>query len=630
MGKVVKAAAIAALVIAGGIYLTGPNMALLRGFFGKALLAFGISKASQSLFKPKTPDAGLQDRSVTTRNSIATRKIIYGRVRTGGTIVYIDTTDDNRYLHIVVAYATHEIDSYEKHYFDDHALTLSGNDVTEPAHLAGKVKVYEHFGEDSQAADAALVGASLKWTNAHVLRGIAYTYYRLEYSEEAFISGVPNITAVILGKPVYDYRNGATQWSNNPVLCIADYITSTRYGIGADVESLDLPTLITNAYICGEPVLKADGSTEARYTCNGVIDTAETPRANLEFLATSLAAPIACIMGKWYIYAAAYRVPVIELVDSDLAGAPKVVTRQPRAALFNAVKGTYVNPDNDWQPSDYPPVQSINYAAEDNNETIWRELDLPLTSSASMAQRVATLSLTAARRQISVSARFNLKALDLVPGDTVMLTLAPYGFSSKVFEVQDWGLSFDDALGLGVDLLLRETDSAVYDWTTADESAANAAPTTNLPNYRVIQAPTGLSASSMQIPTGSGFDETYKVLLQWTQPNDYFVLNGGLIEVQYKLSSDADWLPSWYVPGAETKSEIGMLIVGQAYDFRIRSFNYIARSAWVSVFGVTVLSSGTIGTSVDWGDFITPFTTAEDWGLFRDAPTTAEDWGSFA
>jgi hypothetical protein len=69
---------------------------------------------------------------------------------------------------------------------------------------------------------------------------------------------------------------------------------------------------------------------------------------------------------------------------------------------FNGVRGQFVSPENDWQPDDFPAYASDVYLAEDGGERKWRDISLPFTISAAMAQRLAKIELERARRQMTV------------------------------------------------------------------------------------------------------------------------------------------------------------------------------------------------------------------------------------
>src|SRR3546814_20337271 len=70
---------------------------------------------------------------------------------------------------------------------------------------------------------------------------------------------------------------------------------------------------IAAANVCDEDVQLAGGGTEKRYTCNGTIDTSETPKAILAGLYGCMAGYVVRSGGKWRIYAGAYRTPEVEI-----------------------------------------------------------------------------------------------------------------------------------------------------------------------------------------------------------------------------------------------------------------------------------------------------------------------------
>ena len=82
-------------------------------------------------------------------------------------------------------------------------------------------------GTENNTAIPALISAGVNWTQDHKLQGTAYVYIRLEFEADAFPNGVPDISCIIKGKKVYDPRSSATAWSDNPALCIRDYLTSS-------------------------------------------------------------------------------------------------------------------------------------------------------------------------------------------------------------------------------------------------------------------------------------------------------------------------------------------------------------------------------------------------------------------
>ena len=111
---------IAGLAAAGSAWAAGGFAIAWSAAFGAFAIGAGLSLVSRALM-PK-PDLSTQmgGQSVTTREAAHSRKIVYGRARIGGNIVYLESTGtDNKYLYLVIAVAGHEIDAYESVWFND-------------------------------------------------------------------------------------------------------------------------------------------------------------------------------------------------------------------------------------------------------------------------------------------------------------------------------------------------------------------------------------------------------------------------------------------------------------------------------------------------------------------------------
>ena len=138
------------------------------------------------------PDVGTnlqQGTMVTAKSGIAPHRIIYGKTRVGGTMVYAESTGStNQFLHMIITVAGHEINNVTKVFFneDEVPLTQDGSDSNGIARFfpssgnqyEGKARIKIHTGADAQVADADLVSDISQWTTNHRLRGIAYVYAR--------------------------------------------------------------------------------------------------------------------------------------------------------------------------------------------------------------------------------------------------------------------------------------------------------------------------------------------------------------------------------------------------------------------------------------------------------------------
>lgn len=437
------------------------------------------------------------------------------------------------------------------------------------------------------------------WTAAHKQSGCAKVYFRWKWDNNAYKAGLPQPSFIVRGKKVYDPRTATTAYSANAALCLRDYITSS---LGLNAASTKLPDTewSAEANICDEDVALAAGGTENRYECNGVVDLDTAPKKIIQALLTACAGRLVYTSGQWLLYAGAYRTPTITLTLDDLDGPIKIASRVSRRDLFNGVKGTYVDPDQAWQATDFPPVSVAAYVTEDQEEALWKDVAMAYTTSGSMAQRIARVELERGRRQITVNLSCKLSAYQCMTAETVMLTVPRYGWSAKVFEVMSWGFTLrtdgGEAPRLGIDLTLRETDSGVFSWTSAQEQTVNVAPRTNLPDPTYVESPTNLVVTESLYETRAGRGVAAKAALTWTASLDGFATG---YEVEHRLVGG-----TWIADGQprDASAEILDLAAG-VYEFRVRARNNRgAASAWVmhtqQISGLSVAPSDPASLSV--------------------------------
>ena len=610
------------------------------------------SMAASKLLAPKAPsfsDSSLSQRSQMVRSPIAARTIVYGRCRASGTVVYMSTTGSkNEYLNIVIALAGHEIQEIEEVYFNDDLVGLSGNAAT--GFYSGVANVYKHLGSTTQAADSFLVAETNsltdgKWTTAHTLYGIAYLYVRLTWDTEKFPSGIPNISAVIKGKKVLDTRTSTTAYSANPALCLRDYLTDSAVGMGMDATEIDVTAINAAANICDEDVevkpITVPATYENRYECNGVIATSASPDENIGKLLSAMGGLIAYSGGKVVPYAGGYRIPTVTLTEKHFVGPLNIQTRTSARDRVNSVKGVYVSESNGWQVSDFPTISSTTYVDNDNGIRYYRDVVLPFTTSSSCAQRLAVIELRRAREEITFTARFRLEAMQVRAGDTVMITNAKLGWSSKVFEVMEWHFATDgNPPQLYIDMTLRETASSVYSWTVSDEVYVADSPNTTLPDPFTLGAPSSLALTADGTTQFIQADGTAvpRIKVKWTPPAEEFIQSGGAVVIEYKPSTSTTYLTWSRVEGAQTEDYISSDVkIGTNYNVRIFGESYFKISTSYVTSSVTVAPDTTppatptgltaiAGTgqiiSLDWDD-----NTEPDFGEYGVWRNTSNDSG---
>lgn len=568
-------AATVATAVGSAIVLGGASRALAPKVRLPSIPSLSLPSASGSPLSSTQASLGT-DQTVSVRQPIAAHRVIYGRTRVGGNIVYLQTTEKNKYLHIVIAVAGHEIDSFEKVYFDDAEVTLDGNGVG----FNNLARIKYNLGSDDQTAFSQLVTESGgKWTNNHRLRGIACAYVRLTYNIDKFPNGIPNITFQVRGKKVYDPRTETTVWSANSALCLNDYLTSSKYGLAANYATeIDETQLIAAANICDEDINLKGGGTENRYETHGVIETSDTPESIINQVLGSMAGKAVYSSGKWRIIPGAYYTPTLTFDEDDLRSGIRVQSLVSRRENFNAIKGVFSSSADKYVITDFPPIVSETFLEQDNNERVFKSIELGFTTSASMAQRIAKIDLLRARQQITVNLPLKLQGLKANVGDMIQVTNARMGWTNKVFEVTNLNMSLGEAPG--VDLELREVASSVFDWTSSEESELDPAPNTDLPDP-FSATPPGITVSDRIAVV----NEQIATVLVVDVTGETFFQEG--YEVQARKTGDADWINL----GRATASRFELLFVedGVVYEVRARTINTLGvRSEFTTASHQTV------------------------------------------
>ena len=567
--------------IGQGLGFSGKMAGIVGTFISTAGTQLVLSAISQKL----APDISLPEIGTSLQGGT---RIIYGKTRVGGTIVYAETTSNNDFLHLVIAVAGHEVNSFTKIFFneDEVPLTQDGSDSNGIARLfpssgneyEGKARIKKHLGADAQVADADLVSEITQWTTNHRLRGVAYVYVRLNFDSDVYPNGVPNISFEVQGKKVFDPRTSTTAFSSNPALCIRDYLLDSNYGLDADASEINDTNFQAVANTCDEDVTLSSG-TEDRFTLNGSFELKQSPKNIIENMLSSIAGNLIYSNGQFKLRAAVYSTPTVTLSEQHFRSGITLNTRVSKKELFNAVKGLYSEPANNYQPQDYPILTSTTFETEDNSERIFGEFNFPFTTSSTTVQRLAKIQLQKARQQISMVATFDLNAFQLDIGDTVQITNSRLGFTNKTFELTSWSFimnSGDQAPVPAIDAEFRETASAVYDFSTSDYSSISSGKTTNLPTASTVSPPTGLTLTDELVQYNDG-TVIVKLVINFTAPTDNF---SEIFEVEVKQTKDADG--NTLSPadtfkligrGTRTKYEFLNVIDKAEYEVRVRSVN---------------------------------------------------------
>ena len=516
-------AAVASFLVSGGI---GAGVA---GVIGGVVQFVAYTAASTLLAKKFQPGGpGLSSRTITSRGTVNPQAIVYGEAVLAGTLAYRNVHGNNQsQLWAVHALCGHEVDSITDIYLDDREILNSiinggaagggGVDSGTFAPTRGTVntvEIWKHLGTSTQVADANLITADTHgdWTSSHRLRGIAYivTMFKLNDRTEArWEAGDPsNVKAKVKGKLVYDPRLDSTrvidsstspltygsgahrvdtpstwEWSDNPALCTIDYMMDSKFSPfpgGIDPDRINWESVADAADDCDTlvfvPPVASPSNTEKRFTCNGVLYGTATPEQNLEALLSSMNGTLVFTGGEFVIRAGVYETPSDTLDEKDIIGPVGVKSSLSSDERVNSMKASFIDPDREYEPTETVLISPSAYIdTRDNGEELPRTIQLPMTNSWYMAQRIVLKKLGEANNELTLTVPCNLRACRFVPGQRINLEITERGWSPKVFKVLDWEFFDRGGEEIGVNVNLREDDSSAYaDPDVADYNTLNA------------------------------------------------------------------------------------------------------------------------------------------------------------
>ncbi|WP_219495063.1 phage tail tip fiber protein [Proteus terrae] len=444
MGKTVTSVVSAGLMIAGVI---------ATGGLGTALIVAGIAvqAASAFIFKDKVPGSGYRDQSERKqmlRSASAPETVVVGKTMMSGLLFFAEEEageqDENEELYMTLAIASHPIHKLGQIYFNDDKIEDLGDNAQYEFHN-GRTEV-----------DPYLLKKAPSWKEDMIGRGLAWLRLTLRFDQEKFPYGVPNVKSELWGKEIYDPRTEKTEWSNNGALVILDYY---RHYLGVPDSDIDWDAFKSAADICDETVQTPDGKNEPRYTLNGAYELEESPASVLEMMHKCIAGEPTYIAGKHGILMQVYNGPALLTIDESQI--IDTVTVTPELSLrdaTNAIYGTFVDAEQQYNKTDFEPVVIEEWIEEDGLE-IKENMDYRFVTSPYQANRLANLYLRKKRAGRRIQLRMNLDGYAYRPGDVVKLELPSLGIGDLEFRIADWKFHPSE----GVEITLEEDGPYIYE-----------------------------------------------------------------------------------------------------------------------------------------------------------------------
>lgn len=239
------------------------------------------------------------------------------------------------------------------------------------------------------------------------------------------LNGNPSVSAVVMGKKVYDTRTKKTAYSTNPAMCLRDFMLSKRYGLGRWISADDLDEDSWNkaADYCDEEISFLDASgaiiKAKRFELNMVIDQKNNALDWLQEILANFQGYLTLSNGKFKLHIEQQTDIAYKFNDdncSDLSVTPLSLSDTPNKYVVKII-----DPRNNWTTV---ACNVEDYADQkERQKIITKEVNLNGTTSQYQALRLARFY----RDQnlacpLTLSWKTGINGMHLEPGDVVAIS----------------------------------------------------------------------------------------------------------------------------------------------------------------------------------------------------------------
>ncbi|WP_290689923.1 MULTISPECIES: phage tail protein [unclassified Haematobacter] len=381
----------------------------------------------------------------------------------------------------------------------------------------------QHFG----------TAANRPWGSDRIGHGIPYAVAMFKFDARVW-SGQPSIRFEVDGAPLYDPRfdstmggSGPQRWSDqatwaqtaNLAVMIYNLLRGIRlpdgniYGGSAAAEDLPLANWFAAMNACDALVDLEAGGSEPAYHGGTEVSVDEDPADVIERLLAGCDGQLVEAGGVWRIRIGPPALPVLFLTETDdiLVTSAQTLDQFPGDAdLYNGIQAAYVDPAALWAEKDAPPRYNAAWEAEDGQRRV-AELQLPVVTSATQAQRLMEANLADNRRFRVINITLGPYASMLEPLDSIAWTSGVEGYTGKVFEVT----RVDEDLGTAtVTITARERDQSDYNWSPSQELPV--IPSDPGTGPVVVQAVPGWTVAAITYRDSAGRARRPAIQMGWT------------------------------------------------------------------------------------------------------------------
>lgn len=398
------------------------------------------------------------------------------------------------------------------------------------------------------------------------------------------INGLTDHTADIKGSLVYDPRKDSTnggsgshryndpntwEWSDNPILCLRDYLTDTVCGLGFAQTEINDAFIISEADYADELITSSTGVSIKRYVCNGRVDTGKARVDNVIDLLESMNADLYRDVDKWVIRIMKPEASTWTFDANNMIGNLEINQLELRSKV-NIFKAKFLNKETAYE-TDIVEIRNDDFIAADKNKEYPSEAEYTFCNDYDHAYYLGVQALKQARMGLTFSFSTFWDAFENVPGDVVTLNRPDLGITNKLIRIDS--MEPDNSTGL-IKITAIEYDEDVYTVDNIDPRGDDLA--VSLPSPFDVQAPENIQiAQTFKLDNLGNYLEI--VRLSWnpsTSPNVQ----------QYQVDFKPIGFGDWALVGTTQANQIETQIFAiGTYEVRVKAINNIgASSAYTS------------------------------------------------
>lgn len=361
------------------------------------------------------------------------------------------------------------------------------------------------------------------WKTTSVHKGAAFVAITFKMDYDVY-RGVPETLFVIDGIKLLDPRTGVVGWTENPAVINWNLYQSIsfgpyKYGVGYPRSALPDSVWFPAMNKCDASAPNGRGGTEKAYRAGYEIRVAQPeggegiePLDAIDIFNRAMSAKTGDSGGQVFIQVGAPALPSAALNGESIlwSESEKIMPSRSIADIYNSVTATYPDSARKWETTAAKVLRdeeaiarlgeerqgSVNLQAVHHRSQVHRNIQAWLKDAQRRRQHAFVLPARwAAKMQLFA---------------TFTLTFAPYGYSNKLFEIQEVEHDLDTGQ---VAVLCREVDP--NDWSTVGFTLPLGPA---VPVGKVPISPFNLGAltvSAIASPDDGGVERSPGILVEW-------------------------------------------------------------------------------------------------------------------